>query len=279
MKKLLIYLTVATGVLFNLTSCSKNNMVVDKEVVPPSFAKFNTSTLIGTYYIRSTNTPYKLPIGVTTVSDKDRVITLSYASPTGAAAGTHYNAPATITIPAGKTIDTLAVTGLYSGYPVSSRIDSLKITVGGGDVPKNDYNNTYTILMRKYCDVVLSSLMGAYNNTKEYSSSGAFSYGPYPTAVTGLTATGATTATGYISNIYDWGWNDIQVNLDWTDPANFKVTIPLQLTGGGGATYVRSSAGKTNTFSSCDQTFSLSIDLLDASQVVTSSGYQIRLAR
>jgi hypothetical protein len=253
--------------------------VVDKDVVPPSFAKFNTSIFVSTYYVRSVNTPYKLPIGVTAVSDKDRTINLTYQSSTGAALGVQYNAPATIVIPAGKAVDTLSITGLYAGYPLSSRIDSLKVTVGGGDVPSNDYNKTYTLLLRKYCDVVLASLNGAYDNTNEYSSSGAFSYGPYSTAVSGLTSTGATTATGFISNIYDWGWNDIQVNLDWTDPANFKVTIPLQLTGGGGATYVRSTAGKTNTFSSCDETFSISIDLLNSSQVVTSTGYQIRLKR
>lgn len=251
MKKLLIYLTVATGVLFNLTSCSKNNMVVDKDVVPPSFAKFNTSTLIGTYYIRSTNTPYKLPIGVTTVSDKDRVISLSYASPTGAAAGTHYNAPATITIPAGKTIDTLAVTGLYSGYPVSSRIDSLKITVGGGDVPKNDYNNTYTILLRKYCDVVLATLAGNYTRCIDNGN-----YGPYPMTVTSPTTIGATTGSVVVTNLWDLGVpTSTTVNLDWTNPASFTATIPDQVYYGAADLWIKGTTA--GTFSSCDQTFTL----------------------
>lgn len=275
MKKLLIYLVIATGVLFSLSSCSKNNLVVDKDILPPSFAKFNTSALIGTYYVSSTGATYKLPIGMTTVSSKDRIVNFTYTSSTGAASGVQYTAPASVTIPAGKTIDTLRISGLYSGYPLSTRIDSLKVAISGGDVPKSDYNNTYTVLLRKYCDVVLASLEGNYTRTFEGT------YGPYTTVIRNLTSTGPTSATGYIKYMYDYDWSDLQVLLDWSDPANFKVTVPEQATNtaDAGSKYVRTAAGKTNTFSSCDQTFTITLDLMDASKTVKTAGYQFKLSR
>ena len=284
MNKIISIIFFAALLLFGIISCKKNNLVIDKDIVPPSFAKFNVRSAAdtaGTYYVRSTNTPFKIPIGVTTVSDKDRTIQLCYTS-SSAAAGVQYNAPASIVIPAGKALDSLSIQGLFAGYPLSSRIDILYIKICGGDVPASAYWSTYKLTIRKYCDVVLASLGGNYT-ANEYSASGGFSYGPYVSGVVNLTSTGATTASGAFVNLYDYGWNNINFTMEWTDPANFKITIPLQATGvtnaGGNYSYVRSTAGKTNTFSACEQTFSISLDLMLSSTIVDYSGYQIRLTR
>lgn len=278
MKQLSISI-LTLAMLAGFSACQKNNMAVDKDLVPASAAKFNTAALQSTYYVRASGVPLSLPVGVTTVSDKARTINLTYASSTGAAAGVQYNAPATITIPAGKALDTLRITGLFAGYPLASRVDTLRVTVGGGDVPKNDYNNTYTVIMRKLCDINLTALAGSYTKTREYGNTGALSYGPYTTQVIGLTATGATTATGKIRNVYDWDWADLTVNLDWADPINPKATIPQQQTYGSDAYFVRSTPGKPNNFSACDNTITITLDFLNAAGAVTYSGYQIQMVK
>ena len=275
-----LFLSIITlAVVGGFTACQKNNLAVDTDLVPASAAKFNTAVLQSTYYVRASGVPFSLPVGVTTVSDKDRTINLSYASNTGAAAGVQYNAPATITIPAGKAVDTLRVTGIFAGYPLASRVDTLRVTVGGGDVPKNDYNNTYTIIMRKLCDVNLTTLSGSYTKTREYNNTGGLAYGPYTTQVLGLTSTGASSATGRIRNVYDWDWADLTVNLDWTNPLAPTATIPLQRTYGSDAYSVRSTPGRPNTFSACDNTITITLDFLNAAGAVTYSGYQVQMVK
>ena len=289
-KNLFMKKIISTGsflllLIFVMISCKKNNLVVDQDdVVPPAAAKFNVRTAAdtaATYYVSSANPSFKIPIGITTVSDKDRTIQLCYTS-TSAVAGAQYNAPASIVIPAGKVIDSLSIQGLLSGYPSSSRIDVLYIKICGGDVPASAYWATYKLTIRKYCDVVLASLGGNFI-ANEYTASGGFNYGPYASAVVNLVSTGATTASGAFVNLYDYGWGNINFTMDWADPANFKINIPLQATGatnaGGNYSYVRGSAGKTNTFSSCEQTYSVSLDLMLDQTTVDYSGYQIRLKR
>lgn len=282
MNKVFSYILLAGLAMLSIMSCKKNNLVVDKIVTAPPFAKFNTilaADTIGTYYIKSSNTPYKLPIGITNVSGQDRVIQFTYTSRT-AVQGTQYTAPASITIPAGKALDSLTVTGLFAGFPLSTRIDTVKIEITGGDVPASSYKSRYYLILRKYCDVVLANLSGNYLNTNEYGSSGAFSYGPYTTALTNVVSTGATTATASLVNLYDDGWNNISCTLDWTSPSNFKVTIPLQPTGrsySGAPTSVRTSTSASaiaSTFSSCDRSITLAIDLVNNGTTVISSGYR-----
>jgi hypothetical protein len=263
-KYLSIYLLGVSVFLFAAISCKKNNLVVDNDVTPPPFAKFNSSTTSGTYYIKSTEEPFKIPVGVTTVSNADRVINFSYASPTGAASGTQYNAPASLTIPAGEALDSLSIQGLFAGYPVSSRIDTLKITVDGGDVSANSYNATYNLVMRKYCDVILNDIEGDFT-TDEYNSNGSYSYGPYVSSATLTQVPNTSTASIVFENFWDSGITATGT-IDWTSPANFKVNIPYQYTGidydVGQPLYLRSSPSQTNTFSSCDKTYTLTVDFI-----------------
>lgn len=272
-------LIVAAGLMLGISSCKKGDHL-DNIITPPEFAKFGTNTVTQYFVTNSASSTFKIPVGFTTKSDVARTINFTYISSTGAAQGVQYNAPASINIPAGGAADTLAINGIFAGYP-TGRKDTLRIRISGTDTA---FYNTYTLVMQKYCPVVFADLEGNYDNTNEYNSAGAFSYGPYTTAVKDFQSLSATTAKVKIENIYDFGWNDIEATLDWTDPANFKVTIAKQNTGmqeAGNPVYVRSTSGKTNTFSSCDQSFSLSIDLLAGATgtELLASGYQVRIKR
>jgi hypothetical protein len=269
------------SVLFAV-SCKKNNYSVDLDEVKqaPTAAQFVLldNKLRVDYFVRNVNAPYKVPVGFTNVANEDRTINLVYSS-RNAAQGVQFNGPASIVIPAGKVVDTLSFNGIFSGYP-TGRKDTIKIKFSG--VPGVDRRDSFELILQRYCDVVLSSLAGEFTNTNEFSATNVFQYGPYVTAVDNLVATGPTKAEGFFVNLYDEGWSDIKFIMDWSNPANFTITIPEQSTGSASSAvkFVRSTSGRTNTFSSCDGTFSISIDRLNASkQLLGTAGYQIRLAR
>jgi hypothetical protein len=86
--------------------------------------------------------------------------------------------------------------------------------------------------------------------------------------------------------LYDFGWGDITFTMNFTsaDPSQWSITIPLQPTGGTGSgnpTYVRGTVGGVNTFNSCEQTFTVTLDLMSSTTAVMAggAGYQFRLAK
>lgn len=258
MKKLLSYTLFAGLAVLGVVSCKKNNYVIDKDpLTPPSFAKFNTYTngdTIKTYYIKSTNEPYKIPVGFNTVSDQDRTVQLSYSSRT-AVQGQQYNAPASITIKAGQTIDSLAIQGLFAGYPSSSKIDTVKVTITGGDAPASAYKNNFYVILRKYCDVNIETFLGEYNHSYDGN------YGPYTISVDSAVQTSATTGYLKVRNLWDTGNSTdlIRVDLNWANPANFTTNIPTGQFLYTDATYgaARVKPNGNGTFSSCENTFTL----------------------
>lgn len=262
MKKKFLYILSTGLVAFGLGSCDKNTEVIDKDVTPPPYAKFNTmaaADTIRTYYVTNGGPAYKIPVGITNVSGAARTVQFTYTS-RAAVAGTQYNAPASMSFPAGKVLDSLSVQGLFSGYGSASRVDTLKIAINGsGDVKANAYKNNFYLIMRKYCDVLLANLGGSYTRTFENGT-----YGPYTSTVTGVTSTGATSATATLNNIYDSGISGT-ITFNWADPAAFSVTIPAGqntgFTSGGLPLLLRGTPGKTSTFSSCDNTLTLYLDL------------------
>lgn len=250
--------------LLLLAACEKG--VNDKMLTPPAFSEFGTSNLLGKYFVtNSASSVFKIPVGITNVANTDRTIQLTITSPTGAVAGTQYTAPTTVVIPAGEALDSLAIKGIFAGYPTGRR-DTLRIKITGGDVPVNGYNNTYNLVMQKYCDVSLAGISGAYTNTRETTSSGGNPYGPYTASIKNLTQLTPTTAKGLVENLWDSGLDDLEIYFDWTDPANFTVSMPQQYSG---VDYdvnqpidVRTSPGQPNSFSSCDQSISLTVDFI-----------------
>lgn len=269
--KVLLAAVLVAGVV----ACKKNNLVADTDIVPPSQSEIilpraavtNNNTVV--YFIKNSPTDeYKIPVGITTVSNSARTIQFTYTSST-AQNGVHYNAPASITIPAGGVLDTLRIKGVYAAYN-GTRIDTVKIKITGGDVPRNQSRDSVTVIMRKYCDVILADLMGNYANTRELW--GTSAYGPYTTSISSATPLTATTARIVVQNIYDYGWGPITFTLDFADPANFKATVVEQTSGiadagtlsaayAGQQVAVRPFAGKQGTFNQCDQSFNLSMQL------------------
>ncbi|MGC8749902.1 hypothetical protein [Hydrotalea sp.] len=256
------------GILFasaSFVACNKNNPY--PTITPPAQATFSNKT-DGSYFVMNDpNSVFKIPVGTTNVTNTTRTITVSVTSPTNAAAGVQYNLPSTsVQIGPGKALDSLPVYGLFSGFS-GNRVDTLVFKISGGDIPPSDYNNTYKLVMRKYCTVVPNSFLGNYNNSQDIDNTG--SYGPYTAQILSITPTSATTATMVIANfsyeeIAPYPINNITVNLDWTDPANFKTTVPTQVISnsnfyGYGALSVAPNG--TGTFSSCDNTFTFQYKL------------------
>ncbi|HEX2606414.1 MAG TPA: hypothetical protein VHK91_03500, partial [Flavisolibacter sp.] len=242
---------LAFSLILVMAGCKKEDYVT----VPPALAHF-TNQASAPYYVQNTpNSVFKVPVGVTEVSDKDRTIQLTVTSPTGATAGTQYTLSGTsVVIPAGKSIGYVDVKGIFSGFP-GTRVDTLRFAITGGDVTPADYNKTFDLILRKYCEVNISDFVGNYNKSFDDGT-----YGPYQIQV--LSATQVTATTGYImiKNLWDAGGSTpIRVDLDWSDPANFKTSIPtaqpLYIDGTYGQANVRPTGN--GTFSSCDQTFTL----------------------
>jgi len=243
-----------------VVGCKKDTAVE----TPPEIAHFTNQTG-GTFFVTAVGAKFKIPVGFTTVSGQDRTITVAVTSPTGAVAGTQYTLSAsTVTIPAGKAVDSITVTGNFTSYNNTGRKDTLVFTIQqakGGNA--DDYNSVYKLFMRGPCfdgDVTLTDIGGDYTKTFENGS-----YGPYTTTISGLTLTSATTGTGTLDNLYDF-FGPVTINFDWTDPFNTKAEIPLQITdqnyAAGQPFYVRTKPGASNKFSVCNQKLAFILDVL-----------------
>ena len=136
---------------------------------------------------------------------------------------------------------------------------------------------------------MLSEFIGTYANTNEVW--GTSPYGPYTTTVSAVNQTSPTTGDITVTNIFDAGWDPLVFTLDWTDPANRKVTLQEQDAGGDagtvfGAAYngipfaVRSvPSGAVGTFSYCGQTIQLKM-LIGVSGVgYSGSVYTVNMAK
>ena len=244
--------------------CKKEDTIT----TPPEQVTF-LGEIAGSYTIVTANSSFKVKVGVTTVSTVDRTFSFTVSSPTGAASPAQYTlSKTTITIPAGKAIDSIEVKGNFPAYQ-NGRKDTLVFNITqAGKEP--GFNSTYKLALRGPCfegDVDLNLLKGDYAKTNE--DFGGSPYGPYTTSITAVSNTSPTTGTITVANIFDDGWGPIKFNLDWTDPANRKVTL-VQQTGISSAANlgypgkdvsVRAFAGQTGTFSICKQTLLLKLQI------------------
>jgi hypothetical protein len=165
----------------------------------------------------------------------------------------------------------------------------LTFKITGGDLAASDYNSTYKLVMRKFCDVIPTDLIGSYASSRDYDRAltGAVSGAKYSSSVSNWTPLTATSASVTIKNLAatsDIGFgpfaatapialNGVTAILDWTNPAA-RVTSLLQqdnIADGGSVnpqyagistvTVTNPSAtsfpGVRGTFSICNQTLVL----------------------
>jgi len=221
-----LFYTLFVGLaLLSIASCKKNNLVVGKNITPSPFVKIgtlNNTDTVGTYVIKSNNAPFKIPIGVTNVSNKDRTILLTYSSAT-AVQGQQYTAPASMVIKAGKALDSLEITGIFAGYTSITQIDKLVITISGGDVPVSSLKSNYILTMKKYWEADLNAFSGVYINQDYYG--GAPDGAPYEVTITPISINGPTSYVG-ITGV--WGYNQppVNVTLAWSNLETGITTVP-----------------------------------------------------
>jgi hypothetical protein len=265
MKSMLKFLTLTLLAGVAITGCKK----VETLERPPLQAHFLFKAG-ATYQVLTPTTSYKLPVGLTTVSDVDRTIELTVTSPTGAVAGTQYSlSKSTLVIPAGKAVDTVVVQGDFSVYS-AGRKDTLVFTIKEtADIKGIVTNSEFRLYVRGACleeDINLNEFIGSYPNTNE--DFGGSTYGPYTTTISAVKSLTATTGEVTVTNIYDFGWNPIKFILDWTDLSNRTVTL-VQQSGIGNAGTLNSAyngrdvsvrphpTGGAGTYSFCNKTLRL----------------------
>lgn len=274
-KQINILPACAVLVLFlTMAGCKKD----DKVYPAPELATFlNKSS--GSYFVTGPDISYTIPVGITTTSDHERTINISVSSTTGAVEGTQYTLTTkSIKIPAGKVLDSsLVLQGKFDVYEDDARRDTLIFTITSAGVTPSDYNNKFTLLMRGPCQDYkvedLDVMSGDYEKTFEDGG-----YGPYTSSITNIQTLTPTTGTAKINKLYE-SYNGIVINFDWSDPDNVKVVIPEQYTNANhslGPIYVRTTAGASNTFSVCTQSFNFNIDLLVRNTSGTLLGYIAR---
>jgi hypothetical protein len=243
-----------------LGSCDKTKPYEIK--VPAPLAHF-VGDETQTYSVLSTSTPaYKVEVGTTDVSTQDREVSYAVTSSTGAVLGSSYtlNPVGKVIIPAGKATATINVQGNSTMYPAGKK-DTLKFTLSEPGIKIASFLSSMKLVVKGPCSEVDVKLTEMGGNYKETDPSGTYTN----IKLTNLTATSATTGTGIISNL----WGDIApitINFNWSDVNNITVTIPQQLMGydydAGLPFAIRTTPGAKSTFSICNQTISLVVDLL-----------------
>lgn len=284
-------LFIAAGLVSMVFVSCKKGEHIDNIIAPPEAARFNKTTPTGSFFIDPTNPAtgltFTVPVSISTVSSADRTLNLTYTSSTGAAQGVQYNGPASVTIPAGETTASFDITGIPAGYDVPGRKDNLVINISSPDTVYK--RGTFWLTMQKYCAVNFPAFAGDYDNTNEVW--GTNTWGPYTTAVETITSTGPTSARITVSNLFDFGWNPITFDVDWSNPSAFTVNVVPQSSGIGDAgtlsngTYaglevaVRPFAGNPGTFSSCDGSITLRMQLGVAGVGWYGNLYQVTMVR
>jgi len=254
-------------VTISLNSCKKTNTTI----VPTYTAvELSNASGVGSYFLRPTNAPFLVPVGITTASSSDQVINFSVTSKT-AVVGVQYTAPPTsVTIKAGKYTDTLRIAGIFTGYP-TGRKDTMTVTMQSSFPAVNNVT-VYQFVTQAYCDVVAANLTGNYTTTVDYYpavGSGA-SASKYTASISNWVATSSTTATVTLQNVGkspDTGFGPFQASdpaatgitatINWSNPSSFTITIASQPYMASLYTYGAATISGSGTWSSCDQKWTL----------------------
>lgn len=238
--------------------------------LPPSQATFlNQSS--GAYFITDSLINDTIPVGVTTVSNKDRIVSFTVSSSSGAVPGTEYTlANNSVVIPAGQATGYIVVKGIFSFYNGTIRKDTLLFTLtnnGTGGIAPSDFNDTFTLVMRGPCvegeDFDPAEFNGTYTNCIDYYPAFPPS-APYSMNISSV-STGPVSAMLVLQHL---GYGDFgalstdTVDLDWSNPTHLIATVPSQFYFGDPINGIAMIVSDTGSFSSCHQTFVLNYDVV-----------------
>jgi len=206
----------------------------------PSLAEFSTpaGSNTGIYYIPdSAGSIFKIPVGFTTATNRDRIVTFTVNSPTGAQPGRQYGIDSqSVRIPAGEVLASITVRGIFDGIP-NERADTLLFALTGGDAAIFAANSTYTLILKRYCSVVLDEYSGDFMHCRDVDFYG-LKTDDYPVNITAV-PTGPFSARLNIRNLSAGYFGPftpadpamdpgITVEMDWHDPGNFTTVLPTQ---------------------------------------------------
>lgn len=269
-----VIFALALGIGTLGSACKKTVSIA----LPPSQVSF-LNQQSGDYFITGAGVTDTIPVGVTTVSAKDRVIPIIVNSPSGTTKGVAYDlASDSVTIPAGQALGYIVVKGNFAYYDGTTRKDTLIFTFAEDKmdgIAPSDFNDSFTLVMRGPCvegeDFNPAEFNGFYDNSID--EFGSYSTLAYPVFIS-TTSTGPTSAVLLIQNLgagifgpfaaTDHTINPgITVNLDWSNPPNLTATVINQsfendMQFGEGQLVLGAAPG---SFSSCHQIFTLNYDV------------------
>jgi hypothetical protein len=160
MKNNIIKLLSTFFIAANLFSCSSKDAY--DVIVPPEIASFTGGTSAVFGVSNDPNAVFKIPVGVTTVSNQDRQLYFDITSPSAATATyTVLNNP--VTIKAGSSADSLIIKGDYNSFTGPDDIDSLYISLRAAEgVKPAPFNNSYKLALRRFCPINLADFNGNF---------------------------------------------------------------------------------------------------------------------
>ncbi|RYF37974.1 MAG: hypothetical protein EON97_00190, partial [Chitinophagaceae bacterium] len=150
---------LATLVSVAMIGCKKDDVTTPDQTV----ALFGAGGTTATYLVpEDPNSIFKIGLGITKPANTDRTITFSVTSPTGAVEGSQYTVSTkSLTIPAGKVVDSVSLKGIFGGYPTGRR-DTLVFKITGGDIPALVGSDVYKVVLQKFCPLDMSVFSGDF---------------------------------------------------------------------------------------------------------------------
>lgn len=213
MKSILKTIIVFAVAALVLNSCGEADPILYDG---PSFISFTGGTS-GDYFIQEANTPYPVSVGIPNKEGSDVTVNLDVIY-TSAVAGTHFNLPASVTIPKGEVTVDIAVEGFFEN--MAGRKDTVIFQLLGDDVAS--FDTAYMITLQQFCPFDVADFVGDWtaNEQSVYEDD---PYDPYTVSFEANPNGGDTLIT---DDIYPY--MPVKVTFDASDPANFIWNIPDQ---------------------------------------------------
>ncbi|MBS2213136.1 DUF4984 domain-containing protein [Carboxylicivirga mesophila] len=246
MMRNIIFSILTLGLIILVSSCEKEKALYNG----PDLAHFKETD--GAFYIQDQdNQKFEILVGSTTVSSKERVVTLGVVEDgTTAVEGGVYTADLKVTIPAGEVFGKLIINGNYAEASPDGDLLKLEIvSVSDGEIA--DFKNTYDLLLYQFCPFNIDAFVGdaAHQDIWWFEDENYYA----------ATLEKVDDTSVKVKNMFSNG-NDIVIKFDDSDPANFVVTIDEQV-GWYSSYYELDFYVKGNgTFSACAKTINYTVE-------------------